>query len=96
VAHPGHPDDELGGLEAKAFMQELVKGRTVVCALTGERTRGRRVGTGTCMVEGHDVGGELIGAGLARDCPRYSYGRYAALEPEAARQLPLPDYCLPR
>ena len=41
VAHPGQPDDEPGGPEARAFMQELVEGRTVVCALTGEQTRGR-------------------------------------------------------
>jgi endonuclease YncB( thermonuclease family) len=94
VAHSGQPDDEPGGLEAKAFMQELVEGRTVVCFLTGERTRGRRVGT--CMVDGRDIGAALIEAGLARDCPRFSGERYAELEPEAARQLPLPDYCMPR
>jgi len=41
VAHPGQPDDEPGGPEARALMQELVEGRTVVCELTGERTRGR-------------------------------------------------------
>jgi endonuclease YncB( thermonuclease family) len=75
-------------------MQELVEGRTVVCALTGERTRGRQVGV--CMVDGRDIGGELIEAGLARDCPRYSHGRYAELEPEAAHRLPLPDYCMLR
>jgi endonuclease YncB( thermonuclease family) len=75
-------------------MQELVEGRIVVCALTGERTRGRQVGV--CMVGDHDIGGELIGAGLARDCPRYSHGRYAELEPEAARRLSLPSYCTPR
>jgi micrococcal nuclease len=75
-------------------MQDLAEGRTVVCELTGERTRGRRVGA--CMVDGHDIGGELIEAGLARDCPRFSRGRYAELEPEAARRLPLPGYCTPR
>jgi micrococcal nuclease len=85
VGHPGQPHDEPGGPEARTFMQELVEGRTVVCTLTGERTRGRRVGT--CMVEGRDVGAELIQAGLARDCPRYSHGRYAVLEPEATRRL---------
>jgi endonuclease YncB( thermonuclease family) len=85
---------EARGPEAKAFMQELIEDHTVVCALTGERTRGRRIGT--CMVDGCDIGRELIEAGLGRDCPRYSHGRYATLEPEAVRQLPLPDYCLPR
>jgi micrococcal nuclease len=94
VAHPGQPQDEPGGPEAWAFMQGLVEDRTVVCALTGERSRGRRVGT--CMVDGRDIGGELIEAGLARDCARYSHGRYAALEPEAARRLPLPSYCSAR
>jgi hypothetical protein len=44
-------------------MQALVEGWTIVCALTGERSRGRRVGT--CMIDGHDIGGELIEAGLA-------------------------------
>jgi micrococcal nuclease len=65
-----------------------------VCTLTGEGSRGRRVGT--CMVDGRDVGGEMIEAGLARNCPRSSRGRYAELEPEAARRLPLPGYCMPR
>jgi hypothetical protein len=69
-------------------------GRAVVCTLTGERSRGRRVGT--CMVDGRDIGGELIEAGLARNGPRYSYGRYAVLEPQAARRLPLPGYCILR
>jgi micrococcal nuclease len=48
------------------------------------------------MVDGRDIGAELIEAGLARDCPRFSRGRYAELEPEAARRLPLPGYCTPR
>ena len=39
---------------------------------------------------------DLAVAGLARDCPRYSHDRYAALEPETARRLPLPSYCSPR
>jgi endonuclease YncB( thermonuclease family) len=94
VAHPGQPQDEPGGPEARAFMQDLAEGRTVVCGLTSERTRSRRVGT--YMVDGCDIGGELITTGLARDCPRYSQGRYAALEPEATHRLPLPDYCAPR
>jgi endonuclease YncB( thermonuclease family) len=93
VAHPGHPG-EPGGEAAAAFMAELVEGRTLVCELTGERTHGRRVGR--CFLEGRDVAGELIAAGLARDCPRYSQGRYVAVEPEAAHRLPLPDYCRPR
>jgi micrococcal nuclease len=67
VAHPGQPQDEPGGPEAKAFIQELVEDRTVVCTLTGERTLGRRVGT--CMVDGHDIGRELIEDRLQRVHP---------------------------
>jgi micrococcal nuclease len=94
VAHLGLPQDEPGGPQARDFLAELVEGRTVVCKLTGERTCGRRVGT--CIAGGRDIGGELIEAGLARDCPRHSHGRYAAHEREATRRLPLPDYCVPR
>ena len=59
--------------------------------LDGTRTRGRVVGT--CRVGGRDIGAELVGSGLARDCPRYSKGRYARLETPAGRRLPLPGYC---
>ncbi len=52
VAHPGQPQDEPGGPEARAFMQAPVEDRTIVSALTGERTCDRRVGT--CMVEERD------------------------------------------
>jgi micrococcal nuclease len=85
---------EPGGDEARAFVAGLAEGRTVICELTGERTRGRRVGH--CYRDGRDLGAEVIAAGLARDCPRYSGGRYAAAEPEASRRLPFPSYCRPR
>jgi endonuclease YncB( thermonuclease family) len=68
MAHPGQAHDEPGRPEARAFMHERIEGHTV-CELTGERTRGRQVGI--CMVEGRDLGTELIQAGLARDCPRF-------------------------
>ena len=93
VAHYGE-SGEAGGEEAKTFMVELVAGQTVVCDLTRERTHGRRVGWG--YLDGQDVAEALIRAGLARDCPRFSGGRYAAVEPAAARELPFPGYCRPR
>ena len=70
------------------------RGPTVVCDLTGERSHGHRVGW--CHRDGRKVAEALIKAGLARDCPRYSQGRYAAAEPEASRRLPFPSYCRPR
>ena len=85
VAHGGDPG-EPGGIEAKAFMVELVEGETVVCDLIKKRTHGRRVGW--CYRDGEDITEALIRAGLARDCPGFSGGRYAAVEPAAAREPP--------
>ena len=93
VAHFGEPG-EPGGEAAKAFMVELIEGETVVCDLTQERTHGRRVGW--CYRGGQDIAEALIAAGLARDCPRFSGGRYAAAEVPAALELPFPGYCRPR
>lgn len=93
VAHPGDPG-EPGGPEARAFMVELVEGETVVCDLTQERTHGRRVGW--CYRQGQDIAEALIRAGLARDCPRFSGGRYAVAEQPEAAALPFPGYCQPR
>ena len=39
------------------------------------RTHGRRVGI--CYQQGKDIAEALIRAGLARDCPGFSGGRYA-------------------
>ena len=94
IRHPGQPEPEPGGPEAAAFMARRVDGKTLVCELTGERSRKRRVGV--CRLDGRDVGAEVIAAGLARDCPRFSKGRYAELEQPAARALTYPGYCKPR
>ena len=80
--------------EAAAFMAHLVDGQILICDLTGERTHRREVGI--CRLDGRDVGAELIAAGLARDCPRFSRGRYAELERPEAEALPFPGYCVPR
>jgi endonuclease YncB( thermonuclease family) len=93
VAHFGDPG-EPGGEQAKAFMVELVEGQIVICDLTQERTHGRRVGW--CYRDGQDIAEALIRAGLARDCPRFSGGRYAVAEQPEAVALPFPSYCVPR
>ena len=51
---------------------------------------------GWCYLDGQDVAEALVRAGLARDCLRYSGGRYAAVEPAAARKLAFPSYYRPR
>lgn len=86
--------DEAGGAEATAFMARLVNGREVRCELDGTRSHDRVVGT--CFVGGQDVGEAVIAAGLARDCPRFSNGRYASAERPGAARLPFPGYCAPR
>ena len=86
--------NEPGGAEATATMKRMTSGKIVRCSLTGKKTYKREVGT--CWVETLDLGAALIAAGKARDCPRYSAGRYSALEPESVSFLPLPRYCTPR
>ena len=87
-----------GGRQATAAMRELVAGRTVRCQLDGEATYDRCAAV--CYLNGADVAAELVRAGYARDCPRYSGGRYAAAERQAASRgatigetYRLPGYC---
>ena len=49
-----------------------------------ERSRDRLIGI--CYLDGVDIGETIIREGLARDCPRYSKGRYAQAEEEAKRK----------
>jgi hypothetical protein len=44
-------------------------------------------------MNGQDLGRLMIEAELARDCPHFSGGRYAAVEVERTKHLPLPGYC---
>jgi micrococcal nuclease len=55
----------------------------VRCELDGTRTHDRCAGV--CYLDGRDVAAELVRAGVARDCPRFSDGRYADEEREAAQ-----------
>ena len=90
--------DEPGGEAATAAMVALVDGRTVRCELDGSRTHDRCVAV--CYLEGVDIAEALVSAGLARDCPRFSGGRYAVVEAQAAaggatirKDYRLPGYC---
>ena len=87
------------GQEARDWMLDAVRGREVRCDLNGERTHDRWVGTCFIEVDGDwtDLGGLVIAAGLALDCPRYSGGRYARLETARARLVQSrASYCYPR
>jgi len=98
---------ERGGPESTANLRALVEGKEVVCRPDGTRTRGRPVAV--CYVQGNtpghgtELGLYQIETGHARDCPRFSKGRYAAAEAKAragGRDLSaiyrLPGYCLRR
>ena len=85
--------DEPGGQAAKNAMIQIVMGRQVSCELDGTTTHDRVVGI--CYASGRDVAEELVRRGLARDCPRFSGGRYRELETAGAQSLPLPGYCAP-
>jgi micrococcal nuclease len=68
-------------------------GRRVRCELDGEKTHDRFVGIG--YLGDRDIGAAVIEAGLALDCPRFSGGRYRAVETEVARSaIKLPGYCV--
>jgi micrococcal nuclease len=93
--------DKPGGADATQAMFELVQGRTLRCELDGERTHDRCVGI--CYLEGEDISEAVIHLGVARDCPRFSQGRYAEAERQAAADgatigttYALPGYCRPR
>lgn len=84
--------DEPLGQASKTYMQELVLNKHIQCELKGEKTYDRFVGN--CYLGEKDIGAEIIKAGLALDCPRFSRGRYKVVETEVARtRIKLPGYC---
>src|SRR6056297_1091419 len=61
----------IAGNAATAAMKRFVRGKTLKCELTGERTYDRWVGV--CFTEdGYDIGAVMIANGYALDCRRYS------------------------
>ena len=91
IEHPElNIEEEPGGPRAAMFMTNLVEGRTLMCELTDTRSHGRPIAV--CRLHGQNVGAAVIAAGLARDGPRCSKGRYAQLEQPAAKTLPFPAY----
>lgn len=80
------------GRTGKVWLQKLALRKVVRCSLTGVQTHDRWVGT--CYLQsGEDIAALAVAAGLARDCPRYSGGKYRRFETDASRGLPLSGYC---
>jgi len=71
------------------------KSDEISCKLTGEKTYDRFVGI--CKLTNNniivDLQEKIVGSGCARDCKRYSHGRYVKFEIDKSRNLPLPNYC---
>ena len=93
--------DEPGGDQAATAMNELVLDREVRCELDGDRTYDRCVAV--CYLEGVDIAATMVSQGLARDCERFSGGRYRDAEQQAAdggaairATYSLPGYCMPK
>ena len=83
--------DEPLGPEARDFLTAFALGKRARCDLTGERSFDREVAV--CRIDGQDLGRVMVEAGLARDCPHFSGGRYEPFETERSKRLPLPGYC---
>jgi len=67
----------------------------IFCELTGEKTYDRFVGICKLLKNDTtlDLQEKIVESGCARDCERYSDGRYAKFETDKSRKLPLPNYC---
>lgn len=84
--------DERGGRAGRDWMRRAFGDQRLTCYLDGDRTYDRWVGV--CWDrEGHDLGASVIAAGHARDCPRFSGGRYTKFETSASRSIPSKPYC---
>ncbi|MEQ8898649.1 MAG: thermonuclease family protein [Roseovarius sp.] len=84
--------DARGGRAAKRWMQKQVLRKPVKCWLNGDKTYDRWVGT--CYTGSDaDIGALAIAAGHARDCPKYSGGKYAEYETAESLRHDQHAYC---
>ncbi|WP_253282799.1 thermonuclease family protein [Ruegeria sp. HKCCD7318] len=84
--------NERGGQAGKRWMQRTYRNAIVTCNFNGQRSYDRWIAV--CFDKnGADIGAAVINAGHARDCPRYSGGRYRKYETEASRAIPPKRYC---
>lgn len=84
--------DERGGQAGKRWMRANYGGSTVTCEFNGDKTYDRYIAV--CWDRrGVDLGAAVVGAGHARDCPRYSGGRYRKYETAASKAIRPKPYC---
>jgi endonuclease YncB( thermonuclease family) len=92
--------DEPMGAESRAGLMRLAGGKEVICHLDGTTAGRSGRPVAVCFVGDLELGEALVEAGMARDCPSYSKGRYADAEAKArnagndlSRIYDLPAYC---
>lgn len=84
--------NERGGQAGKRWIQNAYSNATITCEFNGQKTYDRWVGV--CWdKDGVDLGAAVIAAGHARDCPRYSGGRYRKFETPESRKHQQHNYC---
>ena len=89
----GHEAYTKGKWFVAALMREA---QTIECDLEGRMSYDREIGACFFIMQDGariDPQAEAVRAGFARDCPRYSGGRYREFETPESRALPLPGYC---
>ena len=91
--------DEPGGAVAADAMRDLVLGKDLRCDLTGDQSYDRVIGV--CFLkDGRNIGDVMVFQGNARDCFKFSRGRYADAERHAramghdlSQIYAVPEYC---
>lgn len=77
--------DQPYGRRAKQALYDLCDGQVITAVTDGTVSHDRAVAHCT-LPDGRDLSAEMVKAGLALDWPKFSGGRYAALEPPEARK----------
>lgn len=73
---------EPGWRASRDFLRDLIGGKLLACKAMGVSISfdKPRINSQCTLPTGEDVAAEIVKAGLAWDCPKYSGGTYAALE----------------
>ena len=84
--------EERGAQAGKRRMQRTYYNAIVTCTFNGQQSYYRWISV--CFDKNRtDIGAAVINAGHARDCPRYSGGRYRKYETDASRAIHPKRYC---
>ena len=83
---------EPQGKEARTWLVRLLNKSTVKCLLNGETSYDRVIGV-CYLFDGTDIGELAVRNGYARDCARFSGGRYRKFETTESKRLPSHNYC---